>query len=275
MVELAAASERNMSENLLDEARFDPLGDLDQRAALHQKRFRSAIARAMFEKVIASVDRETYKAIQLRHAEAVKAGNAPALNKFLDVPVWVRAHALAAERIGLLSMRPGRVLDIGSGGGHLLAVCKAYGHEPMGIDVPNALYSELFRMYGIARFDEGVTYGKALPEQVGRHDAIIATGVTFDYHWNKASGRFRERWTLEEWAGFLEYLSAKHLNSPGMLYLHVNRGGGRESPFFEPLFRLCESAGAEVEHDRGRARFMLDAPLKFEGIKSVWNEPAP
>jgi SAM-dependent methyltransferase len=229
----------------------------------------------VFDKVIASVDRDLYKAIQLRHAQAVKAGTVSVPNKFLDVPAWVRAHALAAERIGLLSMSPGRVLDIGSGGGHLLAVCKAYGHKPTGIDVPNDLYSEMFQMYGIPRVDEGITFGKALPEQLGRYDAIIATGVTFDYHWNKGSRLSKKRWTLEEWAGFLEYLTGNHLNFPGVLYLHVNRGGGRDSPFFEPLFRLCESAGAEVEHDRGRARFALSAPLKFEGVSSIWNDSTP
>jgi hypothetical protein len=271
MIESSAAGNLDRARKALDPTKFDPLGDLDERIPLFQNRFSSPVARALFEKVIASVDRDMYKAIQRRHAQTVESGTSH-LNKFLDVPVWVRVHAMAAERMGLLSIPPGRVLDIGSGGGHLLAVCKAYGHEPIGIDVPNPLYSDLFEMYGIRRIDEGVTFGKALPPEVGRHSAIIATGVTFDYHWNRAeSARAKKRWTLEEWAGFLEYLTAEHLNFPAIVYLHVNRGGGnRANPFFEPLFRLCESAGAEVEYDFGRARFQLDAPLRFAGIRAIW-----
>jgi hypothetical protein len=272
MSESMGTIDQNILGTVLEMTRMDPLGDLDQRLPFFQKRFRETIAKTMFDRVIASIDRDLYRAIQKRHSEAVEAGTLPALNKFLDVPAWVRVHALAAEEIGLLSLPPARVLDIGSGGGHLLAVCKAYGHEPLGLDLPNALYAELFQMYGIRRVEGGVTFGKPLPSEVGRHDAIIATGVTFDYHRPRLDGGvIRRRWTVEEWAGFLEYLTANHLKFPGLLYLHVNRGGGRESPFFEPLFRLCESAGAEVEHDRGRARFKLGSPLEFAGIKAVWN----
>lgn len=163
MSESTGTIDRNILETVLEMTRIDPLGDLDQRLPFFEKRFRETIARTMFDKVIGSVDRDLYKSIQQRHADAVKAGALPALNKFLDVPAWVRAHALLAEEIGLLSLPSGRVLDIGSGGGHLLAVCKAYGHDPLGLDVPNALYAELFQMYGIARIEEGVTFGVPLP----------------------------------------------------------------------------------------------------------------
>jgi hypothetical protein len=164
--------------------------------------------------------------------------------------------------MGLLSEPSRSVLDIGSGGGHFLAICKAQGHRTLGLDVPNALYTQLFQLYGIKRIDEGVTFGKPLPREVGRHDAIVATGVTFDYHWHgNASARTKARWSVEEWAGFLEYLTANHLNFPGLVYLHVNRGGGsKQNPFFAPLFQLLDAAG-------GRSSTIAD------GRGSFWKSP--
>jgi hypothetical protein len=260
----------------VDTQTYQPLADLDERLPAIVRRLRSSKAKEAFDRAIGAVDRLKYKQIQRRHEEDFRSGKITQLNKFLDVPVWLRAHALSAERIGLLSEPARSVLDIGSGGGHFLAICKAQGHRTLGLDVPNELYTQLFQLYGLARIDEGVTFGRAFPSGVGRHDAIVATGVTFDYHWQtKSPNEPKKRWSVEEWAGFLEYLTASHLNFPGLVFLHVNRGGGsKQNPFFGPLFHLLEATGAEVEHDRGRARFLLREPLKFTGVQARWHESA-
>jgi hypothetical protein len=234
-----------------------PLADFDERAAMFRKRLRGAPV-AVFDKAVAAIDRERYRAIQ-------KMQDGDASNKFCDVPLWLRVNALAVERMGLLERPPCRVLDIGSGGGQFLAICKALGHTTMGIDIPNPLYAALFDLYGIPRIEHAVKLGQPLPASVGRHEAIVATGVVFDYHWS--ADRKKTRWTVAEWASFLEDLTRDHMTFPGLLYLHINRGGrDNTNPFYTPVFELFEANGAEVEHERGRARFLLDEPLKFREV---------
>ena len=67
--------------------------------------------------------------------------------KYVDAWQWLELAIKQARFLRLDRRKPVRVLDIGSGAGYFLFVCKQLGHSVMGLDLDwPPMYAEMFEM---------------------------------------------------------------------------------------------------------------------------------
>ena len=171
--------------------------------------------------LIATVDESRLDALRRDYAERLQKAGPASRYKYLDVVFHTLQKLLLARALGLHEGSPRRVLDIGTGGGHLPFVCRFYGHEVVGIDVKDAFYDGLAACLGVQRTVVRVEAQTPLPDLGGRFDVITALGVRFNNKGNR-DGR-RLYWSPAEWQSFLDDLVANQLRRPGMLYFTLNK----------------------------------------------------
>ena len=63
--------------------------------------------------------------------------------KYSDFRSWIPYNVRICRELGLIGGRASRLLDLGCGAGYLMYCAKLYGHDPVGIDIPNPLFSEI------------------------------------------------------------------------------------------------------------------------------------
>src|SRR5258708_7183626 len=69
----------------------------------------------------------------LRHKFPYRPGS-PQINRFEDVVYWIEINVERAQDLWLDRAPPLRILDLGSGAGYFLYVCKSFGHHVLGFD---------------------------------------------------------------------------------------------------------------------------------------------
>jgi SAM-dependent methyltransferase len=148
---------------------------------------RSLPLREVFDKAMALVDVNRLETAVASYAFSGDADRRDVLKSF-DIPQFTRSRlGLFAELDLLNSSRPLRVLDIGAGPGHFLALCKAAGHTVVAADVDwpelhNLVFSDLCDIFGIERRICNVRPFEPIP-LTGQFDVITAHGVCFDGTW--------------------------------------------------------------------------------------------
>lgn len=239
----------------------EPLTPLPQRIAEVRPLVRGIRELALFDLTMERVNPAVHAAMQERYREAILVNTDRSREyKYLDVAfcVWRKV-----AKIGWLDLvRPRlRMLDIGSGGGDLSAVCSGLGHEVLGMDRPDPpLFRELHDLYGVKRVDHIVYPKSPFPDEVGEYDLITCLGVVFDI-FSKTEDAVTT-WTTEDWLHFLRALSARHVRFPGRIYVELNRRVEPDgSSAYDDLLRACQSMGARVDAARGRIMFSLTRPL--------------
>ena len=212
---------------------------------------RRLVFRITPEKIIASIDREKFEAIRDRHAVDDPGKSWP---KYLDLQQWIKVNLRRVRQLELDYGRRRSILDIGSGAGYFLYICKWLGHDATGLDIDEVpMYPEMTRMLGLKRIVWRIEAFKPLPASVGRYDLITAFMICFNNH-NRP-----DVWTKAEWAFFLDDIS-RHLNPGGKLWLELNPEPGHV--FYTPeLKNYFESRGAEIEEHRVLFNSMLPAQL--------------
>ena len=135
--------------------------------------------------------------------------------KYLDLERWVPYNIRIMRELDLIDARPVKALDIGCGGGLLLYCLKHYGHQAVGIDIANPLFSDLANALGVDRRVAPVEPLRpiSLP---GTFDVITVVSPGFD--WERAGAPV---WGNREWRYFLEDVSGR-LDRSGRLYLRLN-----------------------------------------------------
>lgn len=158
----------------------------------------------------------------VRASSRLRESNVSDARKFLDVDLWLRAAILHAARLGLHRSPPLRIMDLGCGTGMFVFVCRAWGHDATGLDLPLALMPPIDRdVYGLASdilalpihrasIDHPTT--AAIP---GTYDLITAFKVCFNGH------RSEREWDARGWATFLRHV-AEHLAPDGQIHLALN-----------------------------------------------------
>ncbi|MBA3963164.1 MAG: class I SAM-dependent methyltransferase [Chthoniobacterales bacterium] len=174
------------------------------------KRFVFALDKAIFQ----AIDREKFQAIYDRHAIEDPGDTWP---KYLDLRRWIRTNLQRIRALDLDWGRRKRVLDIGSGAGYFLFICKWLGHEPLGLDIDELpMYGEMTQMLGIPRVIWRVKAFEPLPHFEHRFDLITAFMICFHGHKSQAL------WGPKEWEFFLDDLETR-LKPGGRIALGFNR----------------------------------------------------
>ncbi len=209
--------------------------------------------------LIATVDEPSLMALRGRYAERMRKAGAVSRYKYLDVVFHTLQKLLLARELGLHQGRPRRVLDIGTGGGHLPFVCRLYGHDAVGIDVADAFYDGLAACVGVERTTVRVEAQTPLPDLGGRFDVITACDIAFN---EKREGKTRGLyWSLQDWQFFLNDLAVNQLRMPGTIYLKLNRDargrvlGVDRRGYSREALALAARNGAKVSRWHGTIRF--------------------
>ena len=189
------------------------------------------------ERIIASIDREKFLAIKQRHAVENPGSAWP---KYLDLKKWMEINLRHVRDLELDYGRRRDVLDIGSGAGYFLYICKWLGHRPLGLDIDEVpMYPEMTRMLGLERVVWHIRAFTPLPNLGRKFDLITAFMICFNNH--NRSGL----WGVREWDFFLDDL-ARHLKPKGRVWLELNRQ--RDGSFMtDELREFFEKRGARVE----------------------------
>ena len=160
--------------------------------------------------------------------------------KYVEARQWLDLAIKQARSLQLDRRKPVRVLDIGSGAGYFLFVCKQLGHRVMGLDLDWPLmYAEMFEMLEMPRRVWRIEPFQPLPDLGGRFDLITGFAVCFNSHGSD------EVWGIKEWEFFLGDLYRKVVSEGGEIYFELNpETWGCYTPELGDFFR---QRGASVE----------------------------
>jgi len=179
----------------------------------------------------------------LRHQYPYRPGS-PQINRFEDVAYWIDINVERAQDLWLDRAPPLRILDLGSGAGYFLYVCKHFGHDVLGFDTDNEpLFRATTALLDVPRVIGRIERQTPLPDLGKKFDLITAHRICFH-----RIGKVRDgvEWSTTDWRFFIDDIRARFLNENGRLLLDLNpRPDG--SSFFTPELReFFLSQGARI-----------------------------
>ncbi len=200
------------------------------------------------------IDQPALSALAARHKDALLPGQN--WTKYFEAERWLKLNVRRAQDIGLdREKRPLRVLDLGSGAGYFLFVCRELGHPGIGLDVPEpAFYGDIFRLLGLERIEARIEARTPLPGALlagGRFDLITAFSIAFNGH------KSDQLWGPAEWDFLLNDLRDRFLAPDGRIYFDLNpeHDGTFMTPELREFFR---GRGAQIDR---RSKLLFD-PLR-------------
>lgn len=201
--------------------------------------------------ILKAIDRKKFQAIHDRHAVPNPGDTWP---KYLDLPRWIRTNLQRVHKLDLDWGRRKQILDIGSGAGYFLFICKWLGHDPLGLDLDELpMYGEMTEMLGIPRVIWRVKSYEKLPAFGHRFDLITAFMICFHGHKSPAL------WGPDEWTFFLDDLETR-LKPAGQITLGFNReNDGRFYP--EKVRDYFLTRGGVIDEERVTFRPKIAKPV--------------
>jgi SAM-dependent methyltransferase len=167
-------------------------------AGHHLRRFflkNRAPANLDAEAIMKTIDGDAFEMIRARYGVENPGGDPP---KYLDWRVWLDANLQRIRNLELDLGPPRRVLDIGSGSGYFLYICKLLGHDALGLDVPDVpMFTEMIRMLGVERVNWRISPYIPLPDLGRKFDVVTAHMICFNNH------KHSNLCGVEEWYLFL------------------------------------------------------------------------
>jgi SAM-dependent methyltransferase len=137
--------------------------------------------------------------------------------KYVDASHRLGLAIKQARFLRLDRKRPLRVLDIGSGAGYFLFVCRRLGHSVMGLDLDwPPMYAEMFELLEISRRICRIECFQSLPPLGDRFDLVTGFAVCFNAHGSESV------WGIKEWKFFLDDLRNNVLSPGGEIYFELN-----------------------------------------------------
>jgi SAM-dependent methyltransferase len=163
--------------------------------------------------------------------------------KYVDARQWLELAIRQARFLQLDRRKPIRVLDIGSGAGYFLYVCKQFGHSVMGLDLDwPPMYAEMFEMLEMPRRVWRIEAFEPLPDLGHRFDLLTGFAVCFNSHGSD------HVWGMKEWEFFLDDVFENVVSKNGEIYFELNpESWGCYTPELGEYFRR---RGARVEGKR-------------------------
>ena len=160
--------------------------------------------------------------------------------KYVDAGHRLELAIRQARSVQLDRRKPLRILDIGSGAGYFLFVCKQLGHRVLGLDLDwPPMYAETFEMMEMPRCIWRIEPFQPLPDLGGRFDFLTGFAVCFNSHGSD------HVWGIKEWEFFLNDVEKSVLSDSGEMYFELNpEPWGYYTPELGEFFRR---RGAQVE----------------------------
>ena len=160
--------------------------------------------------------------------------------KYVDAKHRLELAIKQARSVQLDRRKPLRILDIGSGAGYFLFVCKQLGHKVMGLDLDwPPMYTEMFEMMEMPRCVWRIEPFQRLPDLGSRFDFLTGFAVCFNSHGSD------HVWSVGEWEFFFDDVEKNVLSKSGEIYFELNpEPWGYVTPELGEFFRR---RGAQVE----------------------------
>ena len=137
--------------------------------------------------------------------------------KYVDAAHRLELAIKQARFLRLDRCKPLRVLDIGSGAGYFLFVCKRLGHSVMGLDLDwPPMYAEMFELLEMPRKIWRIEPFQPLPNLGDRIDLVTGFAVCFNSHGSNSV------WGVKEWEFFLNDVRKNVLAPSGEIYFELN-----------------------------------------------------
>jgi ubiquinone/menaquinone biosynthesis C-methylase UbiE len=168
-------------------------------------------------------------------------------------PVEAAAWRRVLERT--LPVRPGRVLDVGTGTGSLALLAADLGYDVTGVDLSDAMLERARSKAGARGVAIDFVHGPAEEPPGGPFDAVIERHVL---------------WTIPDPVAALH--AWRSVTAPGGRLVLLEGSWGGESPFVavaDAMARQVERAYGIAEHHH--ATYPDHLPLPLQGL----NDPAP
>jgi SAM-dependent methyltransferase len=160
--------------------------------------------------------------------------------KYVDAGHRLELAIKQARALQLDRGKPLRILDIGSGAGYFLFICKHLGHTVMGLDLDwPPMYAETFELMQMPRCIWRIEPFQPLPDLKSRYDFLTGFAVCFNSHGSD------HVWGVKEWEFFLDDVEKNVLSKSGEIYFELNP---EPWGYFTPeLGEFFKQRGAEVE----------------------------
>jgi hypothetical protein len=230
----------------------EPLADFSKRVGEFEQLLEAnPRALAIFRKAISQVRPDEVAALQEKyHADLVDFDQNGQF-KYADLPYWINHKLTRAIELDLDRRDKLSILDIGTGAGHFPLICKALGHDVIGIDIDEPLYIDICNLFGIERQYSPVKRRVRLPDFGRKFDVVTAFWISFDSMY--FANRERIWWGTDDWAFLLQDLIDRQLNFPAQIRFELNKqkyediGLAFDLHFLEWMFRK----GATVDYETG------------------------
>jgi SAM-dependent methyltransferase len=169
----------------------------------------------------------------LRHKYPYRPGS-PKINRFEDIVYWIKINIERAQDLWLDRAPPFCILDLGSGAGYFLYVCKCFGHDVLGFDTGSEpLFGATTELLGVSRVIGHIERQTPLPDLGRKFDLVTAHRICFHRVGRVSEGT---EWSVADWKFFIDDVRSRFLNENGRLLLDFNpRPDG--SSFFTPELR--------------------------------------
>jgi SAM-dependent methyltransferase len=180
---------------------------------------------------------------ELRHKYPYRPGS-PQINRFEDIVYWIDINVERAQDLWLDRSPPLRILDIGSGAGYFLYVCKSFGHQVLGFDTDSEpLFGATTKLLDVPRVIGRVERQTPMPDLGGRFDLMTAHRICFH-----RVGKVRDgvEWSPADWEFFIKDVRTNLLNERGRLLLDFNPRPDGSSFFTLQLREFFSSQGARM-----------------------------
>src|SRR4029077_2921976 len=114
------------------------------------------------EDLIAAIDREKFDRMRRRYGVVRPGHDWP---KYLELEKWMRTNLRRVQDLGLDYGFRKRILDIGSGTGYFLHICRFLGHDVVGLDIDILpMYREMIQLLGLKRVVWEIEPFRPLPD---------------------------------------------------------------------------------------------------------------